>query len=295
MSDNEIKSIFSQNLNNHMKMNDKSQADLVNDLGFDKSTVSTWCNGTRLPRMDKVDKLASYFHISRSELLEDNTELFHHHFQQKLVSRPFLDKLKSNRYFNKIFAENLKFYMSLNELSLEDLYERLEYDKAKINDWYYGRELPTDQEIMRIGGRLNTLADRLVREKKSSNSYTDRKTLQIIAKRVNFRREMINLTDDQVDERLGAGTNWTKRITYNIEMGELNYMTPRMLEALSKILQTTVEYLVGKSKLPFADENPQLNSEMELIAVYRNLNDGNKELVSKFMTMTLIEQENYQV
>ena len=62
-------------------MNGKSQKDLITDLGFNKSAVSTWCNGTRLPRMDKVETLARYFGINRSDLIEeksaDNTEHYY--------------------------------------------------------------------------------------------------------------------------------------------------------------------------------------------------------------------------
>ena len=65
------RNIFSQNLNYYMELNKKTQSDLVNDLGFNKSAVSTWCNGTRLPRMDKVEILAKYFHIQRSDLIEE--------------------------------------------------------------------------------------------------------------------------------------------------------------------------------------------------------------------------------
>ncbi len=74
MSDDIYKKIFSTNLNKYMELNDKSQIDLVNDLGFNKSAVSTWCNGTRLPRMDKVETLAKYFGIKRSDLIEDKSD-----------------------------------------------------------------------------------------------------------------------------------------------------------------------------------------------------------------------------
>ena len=57
-----------------MTLNAKTQTDLINDLGFNKSAVSTWCNGTRLPRMDKVEKLARYFNISRSDLIEEKSD-----------------------------------------------------------------------------------------------------------------------------------------------------------------------------------------------------------------------------
>ena len=71
MPEESYKKIFAKNLNYYMKLNDKTQSDLINDLNFNKSAVSTWCNGTRLPRMDKVESLAQYFNINRSDLIED--------------------------------------------------------------------------------------------------------------------------------------------------------------------------------------------------------------------------------
>ncbi|MCI8483464.1 MAG: helix-turn-helix transcriptional regulator [Lachnospiraceae bacterium] len=74
MSEDYYKSIFSKNLRYYMDLNEKTQVDLINDLGINKSSISTWCNGTRLPRMDKVDMLAKYFHINRSDLIEDKSD-----------------------------------------------------------------------------------------------------------------------------------------------------------------------------------------------------------------------------
>ena len=73
MSEETYKKIFSKNLNRYMTLNSKTQSDLVNDLGFNKSAVSTWCNGSRLPRMDKVEALARYFKINRSDLIEEKS------------------------------------------------------------------------------------------------------------------------------------------------------------------------------------------------------------------------------
>lgn len=74
MSDNYYKDIFSKNLKYYMSINQKSQVDLVNDLGYDKSAVSTWCNGTRLPRMDKVDAIAKYLGVRRSDLIDERAK-----------------------------------------------------------------------------------------------------------------------------------------------------------------------------------------------------------------------------
>ncbi|MCD7863583.1 MAG: hypothetical protein LUG61_08810 [Lachnospiraceae bacterium] len=71
MGEDYYKKIFSENLKYYMSINEKTQVDIINDLGVNKSSISTWCNGTRLPRMDKVDMLAKYFHINRSDLIEE--------------------------------------------------------------------------------------------------------------------------------------------------------------------------------------------------------------------------------
>lgn len=72
MNEDKYKVIFSKNLKKYMLINNKTQTNLINDLGFNKSAVSTWCNGSRLPRMDKIDMLAQYFGINRSDLIEEN-------------------------------------------------------------------------------------------------------------------------------------------------------------------------------------------------------------------------------
>lgn len=74
MGEDQYKKIFSKNLKKYMDINEKTQTDLINDLNLNKSAVSTWCNGTRLPRMDKVDLLAKYFGISRSDLIEEKDD-----------------------------------------------------------------------------------------------------------------------------------------------------------------------------------------------------------------------------
>ncbi len=74
MSDETYKKIFSSNLQKYMDLTGKNQINLINDLGFNKSAVSTWCNGTRLPRMDKIDALARYFGIRRSDLIEEKSD-----------------------------------------------------------------------------------------------------------------------------------------------------------------------------------------------------------------------------
>lgn len=68
------KEIFSKNLNYYMDLKGKTQSDIINDLKINKSAISSWCNGTRLPRMNKVELLANYLGISKSDLIEGSIE-----------------------------------------------------------------------------------------------------------------------------------------------------------------------------------------------------------------------------
>lgn len=63
------KEVFSVNLNRYMKIKNITQSDLINELGFDKSAVSTWVKGTRVPRTDKIKKIAEYLDIPVADLL----------------------------------------------------------------------------------------------------------------------------------------------------------------------------------------------------------------------------------
>ena len=103
MSDEIYKKIFSKNLNHYMKINEKNQSDIINDLGFNKSAVSTWCNGTRLPRMDKVDALAKYFGISRSDLIEDKSEETNDYYYLNDETRQIAQEVFENPELRSLF------------------------------------------------------------------------------------------------------------------------------------------------------------------------------------------------
>ena len=63
---------FAEMLKYYLMMNDKTQSDLVNDLGYDKSTVSNWCSGLRVPKVDVIIDIADYLHVNVGDLIEDN-------------------------------------------------------------------------------------------------------------------------------------------------------------------------------------------------------------------------------
>lgn len=74
MLDTDYKRIFSRQLRYYLDLNGKTQTDLMNDLGLSSSTVSSWCTGTKLPRMGKIQMLADYFKINKSDLIEEKAK-----------------------------------------------------------------------------------------------------------------------------------------------------------------------------------------------------------------------------
>lgn len=67
------KNIFASNLQRYMKLNDKTRRDISEALGVSYFTVTAWANGSKYPRMDKVEMLANYFGIQKSDLIEEKT------------------------------------------------------------------------------------------------------------------------------------------------------------------------------------------------------------------------------
>ena len=65
------KTIFARNLNQCMEEKGVKQTDICALLSVSKSTVSSWCSGEKMPRMDKVETLADYFGIQKSDLIEE--------------------------------------------------------------------------------------------------------------------------------------------------------------------------------------------------------------------------------
>ena len=65
------KDVFARNLQRYMDSRGKSRRDVCEDLGFSYYTFSDWVNGKKYPRMDKVEMLAKYFGIKKSDLIED--------------------------------------------------------------------------------------------------------------------------------------------------------------------------------------------------------------------------------
>jgi len=65
------KKTMSNNLKRYLRINKVSRTQLSENLGISYSTISDWVNGKSYPRIDKIEMMANYFGINKSDLVED--------------------------------------------------------------------------------------------------------------------------------------------------------------------------------------------------------------------------------
>lgn len=68
------KEIFSKNLKRYIEKSGKDRRELAEIWGFPYSTVTDWINGKKYPRIDRIEIMADYFGILKSDLIEEKTE-----------------------------------------------------------------------------------------------------------------------------------------------------------------------------------------------------------------------------
>jgi transcriptional regulator with XRE-family HTH domain len=73
MENNNIRNVFRKNLNYYLEERGYSQMELAKELKVATATVSEWCNGKKVPRMNNIEKIAKWLNVSISDLLEDKT------------------------------------------------------------------------------------------------------------------------------------------------------------------------------------------------------------------------------
>lgn len=75
MTDEEQRRIFSKNLNRYISNSGKQQKEVAKDLGIPNTTFNSWCTGRIVPRMGKVQMIADYFGVGKSDLVDDKSNI----------------------------------------------------------------------------------------------------------------------------------------------------------------------------------------------------------------------------
>ena len=75
MTEKEQTIIFTENLNRIMQERGFKQIEVSKAIGVNPQTFNTWMKGKAIPRMDKVQKLADFFGIRKSDLIDRHDEI----------------------------------------------------------------------------------------------------------------------------------------------------------------------------------------------------------------------------
>lgn len=67
------KEVFSKNLTHYMERFGKNQKEIAEIVGVSAPTVNDWIKMKKYPRIDKIQALADYFGILKSDLIEDKS------------------------------------------------------------------------------------------------------------------------------------------------------------------------------------------------------------------------------
>ena len=73
---------FAKNLNHYIERSGRTKKEIAEIVGVAPSTLNEWTKGKKYPRMGKVEKLAEYFGILKSDLIEEKSEE-HREIQKK--------------------------------------------------------------------------------------------------------------------------------------------------------------------------------------------------------------------
>lgn len=66
------KDVFSNNLLSLIEKSEKSRSTICKETNIPYTTMTNWIDKNTYPRLDKIEKLAKYFNITKEELLNSN-------------------------------------------------------------------------------------------------------------------------------------------------------------------------------------------------------------------------------
>lgn len=104
--------IFTKNLKHYMEQFDKNQKEMADIVGVSAPTFHDWLKGKKMPRMNNVQKLADYFGVGLSDLIEEkvtpeiekNSDAMVDITVRAATDIEFQNVLKRNMYDNEFFS-----------------------------------------------------------------------------------------------------------------------------------------------------------------------------------------------
>ena len=93
--------IIAENIQYYMKLKGKTRQQVCNSIGVKYTTFTDWVKGNAYPRIDKIELMADYFGISKSDLVEE-------------------------KYISSKFPKIIDYYNQLNDFGKREATKRVE-------------------------------------------------------------------------------------------------------------------------------------------------------------------------
>ena len=87
------KEVFAKNLRYYMESRGKTQKELAEIVGVSAPTMNDWLKAKKYPRIDKIEILANYFGILKSDLIEEKKEQPTEYDRLSEKRKAFIDKV----------------------------------------------------------------------------------------------------------------------------------------------------------------------------------------------------------
>ncbi|HEM4698137.1 TPA: helix-turn-helix transcriptional regulator, partial [Streptococcus suis] len=131
----ENKDIFSKNLKYYMDKKGVDRNQLCSDLDLKYTTVRDWIKGITYPRIGKIELLANYFGINKSDLIEEKSTIpssipLPNFDPRKTILLSNYDKLNDTRK-NKLLATSETLLAEEQGKVIDISEKRAEYDARK--------------------------------------------------------------------------------------------------------------------------------------------------------------------
>ncbi|HEL2311855.1 TPA: helix-turn-helix transcriptional regulator [Streptococcus suis] len=129
------KEVMSNNLKYYMDKKGVDRNQLCSDLDLKYMTVSDWINAKTYPRIDKIELLANYFGINKSDLIEEKSTIpssipFPNFDPRKTILLSNYDKLNDTRK-NKLLTTSETLLAEEQGKIIDISEKRAEYDARK--------------------------------------------------------------------------------------------------------------------------------------------------------------------
>lgn len=210
------------NIKNLRVAHDLTQSDLGRIAGVTDKAVSSWESDAKVPRMGAVQRIADYFSIPKSAILDDSTP----------ISAP-----------SDVFASKLKALRKQHGLTQTQFAKEFNVANGTIAMWESGKRKPDLDTLRRIADFFGVTADYLLGADTECGSKPASKPVGDYAPRLRELREKRGLTLDQVADALGLRNQYIS----NYELGKRrpDYDT---LSKLADFYHVSIDYLLGHDK-----------------------------------------------